>query len=44
LQINEEEIESILEEIELDSKQEVEKPTIPLNINALKDAKKQFKK
>lgn len=44
LQINEEEIESLLSEIESDEKWGTVKPKIPLNISALADAKKQFKK
>lgn len=44
LQVNEEEIESILKEIADKDDSEVVKPTIPLNIDALGDIKKQFKK
>lgn len=44
LQVNEEEIEKVLQEIEAESKQKKEKPTMKVDVSALEDVKKSFKK
>ena len=44
LEINTQEIESLLNEVENEETSKVVKPNIPLNIDALWDVKKQFKK
>ncbi len=44
LEINSEEIEWLLKEVEAEEESKIVKPNIPLNIDALSDVKKQFKK